>query len=320
MTTQYTKALIVVHREESADDFREIAIRIKKLDPAICGAMAPGYISEEMLPPHFLALPLLVVYLVNPPASNADQGVIRNATHIAVESINKIEEYEHFKKHNIPCLPIIRFQWGMELDQEIYGDWVVLKPENIQSTGQDVNMVPTKLIPTLKLSDFPKDHLMHRDSYLVQKLVKTGENPNTYRATVFMGAILSSGFARMVYPYPVESSELSTLLSTTVATNFLSQRTRHFVKDLEANDLALKVAEAFPNNPLLAIDILRDGDTNKLYVLETNLGGNTWHFSSALSRNYPGYDDATRKATLLQYGAWDVAAQALVKKTHELAV
>lgn len=80
------------------------------------------------------------------------------------------------------------------------------------------------------------------------------------------------------------------------------------------------MAEAFPNNPLLAIDILRDGDTNKLYVLETNLGGNTWHFSSALSRNYPGYDDETRKATLLQYGAWDVAAQASVKKTHELAV
>ena len=101
MTNQYTKALIVVHREESADDFREIAMRIKKLDPTICGAMAPEYISEEMLPPHFLALPLLVVYLVNPPASNAEQGIICNATNLTVENLNKIQEYDHFKKHKL---------------------------------------------------------------------------------------------------------------------------------------------------------------------------------------------------------------------------
>ena len=312
--TTIKKALIVVHRSENADDFKQIARRVKKIDPSIGFAMVPDVLNSKMVHPRLMQVPLLVVYLVNPPVTNFSV-----ATKIAVESINKIDEYEHFKKHNIPCLPIERFQWGMELDQAIYGDWVVLKPEYIQSTGKDVNMVPTKLIPTLKLSDFPADHLIHQDSYLVQKLLKTGENPNTYRATVFMGAILSSGFARMIYPYPAESSDLSTLLSTTVATNFLSHRTRHFVKDIEANNLALKVAEAFPNNPLLAIDILRDEDTNKLYVLETNLGGNTWHFSSAISRNYPGYDDAARKAAILQYNAWDRAAEALVKKTHELS-
>ena len=311
----YKKGLILVFRLESLDDFRNIARRVYKLDPSIQVVGFADRIDPKGIPPGFFNLPHLVIYLCNPPPDD----YAHSSPKLAVRAMGKIEEYEHFKMHSIPCLPIERFEWGMTLDPKVYSDWVVLKPANIQSTGKDVNMVPTKVISELKLSDFPEDHLIHQDSYLVQKLLKTGENPNTYRATVFMGAILSSGFARMIYPYPAESSGLSTLLSTTVATNFLSHRTRHFVKDIEANNLALKVAEAFPNNPLLAIDILRDEDTNKLYVLETNRGGNTWHFSSAISRNYPGYDDAARKAAILQYNAWDRAAEALVKKTHELS-
>jgi hypothetical protein len=56
----------------------------------------------------------------------------------------------------------------MELDSDIYGDWVVLKPQNITSTCKEVNMVPTRMIPLLTRDDFPEEHLVHRDSYLVQ--------------------------------------------------------------------------------------------------------------------------------------------------------
>jgi translation initiation factor IF-1 len=93
----------------------------------------------------------------------------------------------------------------------------------------------------------------------------------------------------------------------------------HFEKDKEANELALRVADSFPENPLLAIDILKNEETGENFVLETNLGGNTWHFSSALSRNYPGYDDAARKAAVRQYNVWDRSAEALVKSTNALA-
>jgi hypothetical protein len=312
--SNFKKAVIVVHRHESKDDFQQIARRIRNLDPTIGVTMVSDFLTSKMVPPEYLNLPMLVIYLCNPPKTE-----FKVATKIAVKEMSKIEEYEHFKQHNIPCLPIERFKWGMELDPAIYGDWVVLKPEHIQSTGKDVNMVPTKEIPNLKLSDFPKDHLIYRDSYYIQKLLKTGDRPNTYRATVFMGAILSSGFARMIYHYPSESSDLHILLSTTIATNFLSHRTRHFEKDKEANELALRVADSFPENPLLAIDILKNEDTGENYVLETNLGGNTWHFSSALARNYPGYDDAARKAAIRQYNVWDRSAEALVKKTNALA-
>ena len=316
MTNQYTKALIVVHREESADDFREIAMRIKKLDPTICGAMAPEYISEEMLPPHFLALPLLVVYLVNPPASNAEQGIICNATNLTVENLNKIQEYDHFKKHNIPCLPIENFQWGMELDPAIYGDWVVLKPANIQSTGQDINMVPTKLIPKLTLADFPVEHLIHKDDYLVQKFVKCGKNPTHYRALVFLGDVILSFKAEQKSSYPNFTSVLNTLLRTSVASNMQDHRNISLIIDGEMNELAKKVSKTLPDYPLLGIDVMRDEETSKLYVIEINGGGNTWAFSSEMAQKLRL--QVSREALVEQYAAWDVAAEALVMKTNEL--
>ena len=318
MTIQYTKALIVVHREESADDFREIALRIKKLDPTICGAMAPEYISEEMLPAHFLALPLLVVYLVNPPASNTDQGVIRNATNLAVESINKIEEYEHFKKHKIPCLPIERFKWGMELDPAIYGDWVVLKPENIQSTGEDINMVPTELIPKLMLSHFPEKHLIRKDDYLVQKFVRTGKQPISYRVCVFLDQVIYSRRSTMTINVPSLNNSISELLSHSVATNNQPNRIMEFHIDDEVNMLAIKVAKSLRNYPIFGIDIIRDENTGELFALETNPGGNVWHFSSQMARDR-GLTELDRQQRISQYNAWDVAAEALVSKTHQLA-
>ena len=316
--TEYTKALIVVHREESAEDFREIAIRVKKLDPTICGAMAPEYISEEMLPAQFLALPLLVVYLVNPPASNNDQGIIRNASNLAVDNLNKIQEYEHFKKHHIPCLPIEDFRWGMELDPAIYGDWVVLKPANIQSTGQDINMVPTSLIPKLTLSDFPDEHLIRKDDYLIQKFVKTGSTPIHYRVLVFLGKVLYSKKFIANLAFPKETGDLSSFLSQSVASNFWKEKKTVLVVDDEINEFAINVAKTFTNNPIFGVDIIRDEVSQKLYVIETNLGGNVWHFSSQAVRDM-NYPLAEIEAMVLQYNAWDRAAEALVSKMHELA-
>ena len=233
--------------------------------------------------------------------------------------MTKIEEYEHFKKHNLPCLPIERFEWGMELDPGIYGDWVVLKPEHIQSTGKDVNMVPTKAVQNLKLTDFPDDHLIYQDTFLLQKFVKTGEMPAHFRVCTFLDEILFSTRLTSIYSYPDANSNLKAFLSRTVASNKQDSRVREFIKDSEVNELALRVSSSLPKHPLLGIDILRDELDQKLYVIEANVGGNVWSFSSNMASNIPEYSPLYKKDRILQYGAWDRAAEALVRKTHELA-
>lgn len=238
------------------------------------------------------------------------------ATKIAVKEMSKIEEYEHFKQHNISCLPIERFRWGMELDPEIYGDWVVLKPENLTSNGRDVNMVPTSKLSKLKVQDFHINHLIHQDSYLVQKFIKTGENPNFYRALVFLDEILLSYRPELNLPY-LNTLDLKKLLDTSISPVRRDDRKIYLEINEDVNALAKLVASTFPNNPLWGVDIIRDQHTGKLYVLEVNLGGNTWAFST--SHGVKFRSKVGLKNMLLQYNAWDRAAEALVRKTHELA-
>ena len=309
------RSLLLVVRHESIDDFREIARRVRKIDPSIDVLIFPEDVNPNQIPSHFLKQPLLAIYLVNPPPDD----FVPQSAQLAVKHLNKIEEYEHFLKNDIPCLPIEEFKWGMTLDESKYGEWVVLKPQHLQSTGQDINMVPTKMISGLKLDDFPENHLIRTDSYYVQKFIKTGEKPTHYRATVFLDTVLYSRLNTHHLEYPELTSNITTLLSRTVASNDHHHREAILTIDDEFNNFALTVTKTFPNQPLFGVDMIRDPITNKIYVLETNMGGNVWHFSSVISREAGFISSDVKKPMVLQYNAWDRAAEVLVKKTHELA-
>lgn len=307
------KSLVIVFRKESSEDFRQIARRISKAEPEIGVIGCPEVIDPRLITKEVLALPILVVYLVNPPK----QDVSHTAKKLAVKYLDKLSEQAHFKENNLPYLPTIKFEWGMMLDERIYGDKVVIKPEKINSTGRDINKLPTKLISKLTLQDFPSNHLIHRDSYLVQKYISTGKYPLHYRALVFLGEIMYSIRSESMIETTEDDADVKALLENTVASNLQGQRKVFLYKDEEANELAIKVASTFPNNPLLGIDIIRDINTNKLFVLEVNLGGNTWAFSSNIAKNVRfvlGKNEMVR-----QYNAWDKAANALIRATNEMA-
>lgn len=308
------KGLLLIFRPESSDDFREIARRVYKIDPSIYVVGQSAWVKVDQLPKGFLNLPLLVIYLVNPPPDSYNS---KSAT-LAVSTASKIDEYHHYKRNGIPCLPIENFRWGMDLDPKIYGDYVVIKPENLNSTGKDINMIPTELIKGLKPQDFPEDHLIHKDTYLVQKFVKSENRPTHYRVLVFLDEVLYSRRAVSNIPYPENKKDLSLLLRTSVASNN-KDRVNDFYKDPEINELAITAAKTFPKNPIFGFDIIREEKTKNLYILEGNIGGNVWHFSSEFARQGRGLNQLGRKALVHQYNAWDRAAEALVRKTNELA-
>jgi hypothetical protein len=301
------KTLILVVRSESIEDFRSIAKRIRKIDPNMDIIIFGGEIFLHQMPSHFLNQPTLTMYLVNPP-------LITKPNDLAVKHLSKIDEYAHFKQHNIPCLPIEKFAWGMTLDESIYGDWVVIKPENINSSGKDINMIPTKAIPSLKLSDFPLDHLIHQDNYLVQKFIKTGQKSTQYRAGIFLDEVIYSRTFTSDIDYPKPGTDMPSLVKTSVASNVANRSVGRII-DETMNCLALEVAKTLPQLPLFGIDILKDEISGKLYVLEINAGGNIWHFSSLSARK----KNVDRKALVLQYNAWDKCAEALIRKVNELA-
>jgi hypothetical protein len=179
-------------------------------------------------------------------------------------------------------------------------------------------MMPTNMISRLTLEDFPDNHLIRQDSYYVQKFLRTGERPTHYRATIFLDTIMFSSKAISIYPYPPLNASHKVLLQNHVASNDTDRRTTSLTVDPEANAFALKIATTFINEPLFGIDILKCEKTNNLYALETNLGGNVWHFSSDSGKVYRK-DLGGRSQMLSQYKALDLAAKALVANTHKLA-
>lgn len=313
-STRITKGLILVVRRESIDDFKQIARRVSKLDPSIGVVGYPSAIAHKAIPPLFKHIPFLTIYLVNPPAAETTMNNV-----LAVKGMSKLAEFEHFRKSNIPCLPIEEFRWGMELNSEVYGDWVILKPQNIQSTGKDVNMVPTHAISQLKPSDFPDNHFIHKDGYYVQKMIKSGRTPTHFRVLVFLDEVLYSRVSTSNIPFP-DSDNLQVLLSTSVASNFEDRQVDFFFDD-KIIEFALKVAKTFDGCPLFGIDIIRDESDGNLFVLETNIGGNVWHFSSAHSQKKHTKEELynLRKGMITQYNAWDRAAEALVRQVNKLS-
>lgn len=308
-----TKGLVLVHREESAKDFVQIAKSMQKIDPSIAVMMYSDFADLSLAPPIFRHIPLLYVYMVNPPPKD----VFHPYPMLRVKNLNKLDEYKHFEKHKIPCLPIQPFDWGMKLDNEIYGDWVVIKPQHIQSSGFDVNMLPARLLPTLSIEDFPEKHLIRQDSYFVQKFVRTGNSPVFYRVMMFLGKVMLSYQCEQKANYPSLDSDLKTFLSTSVAGNLTGNRRIDLVKNSAVNELAVKVAESLPEMPLLGVDIMPDVETGKLYVIETNSGGNTWAFSNQPSLNLRSVVGVNKM--IKQYQPWDVAAKALIEKVKAQA-
>ncbi len=305
--------LILVVRKESSQDFHDISKRLTRLDPEIHVIVCEDKIILEDIPEGFFNLKVLVVYLVNPPPSTFRHEL----PYISVRHMTKLEEYWLLKKANIPHLPIEPFIWGTSVDSQLYGEWVVLKPKSLQSTGKDINMLPTKVLPFIKPSDFPENHLIHCDDYYVQRFVKTGSNPFHYRAMIFCGEILYSATNKSNTAYPDSTTDIPTLLNTTVASNIVGNRERKIVKDERKNRLALKVAKAFPQFPILGVDIVEDEETKQLYVLEMNVGGNGWHFSSSIANAMPEHTHELTQQMLNQYKAFDTAAKALLKLVYK---
>jgi hypothetical protein len=308
------KTVIIVCRNESLEDFNQIARRAHRLDSTVAVIPISEHLHSSLIAKPLLNLPMLVIFLCNPPDKE-----FHLAGKLAVEEISKIKEYEHFKKNHISCLPIEPFKFGMSLDSSIYGELVVLKPQTIQSTGKDINMIPTNLIPTLKLEDFPEDHLIRRDQYYVQKFVYTGDKPEHYRVLVFLDTVLYIRKNESIFDYPNLNDGLKSSLSRTVGSNYPRHRKHSMANDHEIGQFALKVSATYTKHPIFGVDVVREKNTGTLYALETNPGGNTWHFSSNFTAKMGEDNKLRREQCLKQFNAFDRAAEALIRKAHELA-
>ena len=223
----------------------------------------------------------------------------------------------------------------MQLDPIMFGEFVIIKPMSLKlgSQARGVQLFRRRRLETMRSSDFPSGHLIHKDreGYIVQKFIDTGEFVPYNRVSTFFSEPMYSYFSSSKSPRGSLNSpdEIIEALKITNASVIFRERQLRVEDDVVA--LARRVHDAFPNVPLLGTDILREHGTGKLFVIECNPGGNTWHFSSKMNlplrlkmggASLVGQKKAqviARQMHIDQFNAFNRAARILMEKTHALA-
>ncbi len=320
--------LILIHRgPEYEQDMKEIGRKAFALDKEIT-IYALAAASASQLPASAWLWPTLTVSFISRFNLQVRRGpVLRNLP------IEKLVQHKTFLDAGIPTPPTQSFTAGMMLDPLLFGEFVLIKPMELRITsrGVGIQLFRRQRLEQMKLDDFPPDHPIHRDQgYLVQRFVDTGPNPSFHRIQTFFGKVIYSWHSTLQSPRAALDASDAEIESTTIASQG-GEKDRALVKEPDILALAEKVGTAFPTIPLLAIDVLREERTGKLYVLECNPGGNTWHFSSKIGEKLRlGFGKAhvngaaranqiARRMFMEQYGAFDIAARTLVEKTRQLA-
>jgi glutathione synthase/RimK-type ligase-like ATP-grasp enzyme len=232
--------------------------------------------------------------------------------------MSKFRQVANLARAGIPVPLSAQLEFGAALDRNHWGPFVVLKPTTpgFMSHGSAFLMRTEKVVD-LAESIFPAGHPIRRAPVMVQKFVDTGEWPSYYRVLTLFGQPLYCVRGVTAEPRPPLAASDEALVKATIATNAANGSKYNTAYDTDVLELARRTYDAFPAIPLQAVDIVRDQATGGLFVLEINAGGNTWHFSSQHIASLP--NTVPRVQKIAQFGAWDVAARILCKKTLERA-
>jgi hypothetical protein len=121
-------------------------------------------------------------------------------------------------------------------------------------------------------------------------------------------------------PRAILTADDATIENSPIATQQDQGRKRSFVYSADLMALARAVHNAIPEVPLKGIDVVREARTGRLYVLEINPGGNTWHFSSRHNAQVRAREGPDYVRQLYgQLDAMATAAYALVDVTRREA-
>ena len=238
----------------------------------------------------------------------------------ACRYIPKIQQVRSYAAAHIPFPRSRVFQWNLKLDPAQWGPFVVLKPMGLgRMSHGNVNLFPTAMIERLTPQQFAPPHPIHHGPMLVQSFIDTGERPTHYRVLTLFGEPLYAMVSVLKQRRPDLNAPLEDILSASIATNG-APRDRIMTNDREILNFSRRMSQALADVPLQGLDIIREHKTGRLFALESNPGGNTWHFSSKLGVNYLREMGEGREILLNQFGALEVAARALVRAVHEYAV
>jgi Prokaryotic glutathione synthetase, ATP-grasp domain len=194
-------------------------------------------------------------------------------------------------------------------DPKEWGDYVIVKPNN-GNAGKGI-----KLVRTIDLAArYDELIALANDQMLVQPYIDPVDDgyPTEYRVLTMFGRPLYCVGNRWRYKRP-PLAQIAADPSGVIATHTLGGTVRWICNDPEIIALAERAHGAFPECPVLGVDIIRESQSGRLYVLEVNPHGAVWHLSSPFVKKV---DSEYVRARYAQFNALDRAADLLIQKTR----
>jgi hypothetical protein len=275
--------IILVQQETKLawEDLRDIATYIlAKSNRLKVQIISPRY-TADVLPHEIWQLPTMTVSFGPTGRFNPPRGPV-----FVNRPVSKLDQASRLAAAGIPTPRTAPFKFGMPLDPGVWGDFVVLKPASLRLTSKSegIYLFRTERLNTLRATDLTPRHMARQAQMLVQRFVDTGEKPAKQRITTLFGEPFHWAYSanRSARPPLTSSDEL--LDAASISTSASGDRDWSYeVPSDDMINLARQVGAAFPNIPLLGLDLLRCHATGQAYVLEINAGGNVWHYSSRMA-------------------------------------
>jgi hypothetical protein len=198
------------------------------------------------------------------------------------------------------------------LDSLERSDFIIVKPNNSNS-GKGI-----KLIRFTDLSE-RYDELTAlakpNDQVLVQPYIDHAEDgyPTAYRVLTMFGRVLYCARNRWAQKRPPLTQIAADPFGVIATNNESMGPVGSICNDPEIVSLGERAHDAFPECPVLGVDIIRDVQTGRLYVLEVNPHGNVWHLSSTFAKKL---DPEYVRDRYAQFNALDRAADLLIQETR----
>lgn len=299
---------------QSLEDWQAIARHATAIEPRIEPFVARGDMAHSVLRRQAATRPSLIFSPGRLRGFQPLRGRIYQGGPIA-----KLEQLRRLAAAGVPVPRTAVLRPGLRLDPAVWGEFVILKPSDLttSSYGQGIQLIRTERVRFRDPADYPPDHPGRLGPMLVQQFIDTGERVSLYRALTLFGEPLYLTLDRSLRPRVDLAASDGEIERAMVASQAIAEDERMLVGDPDVIAIARAAHAAIPEVPLKGCDILREAGTGRLYVLEVNPGGNTWHFSSShLAAHRRENGEAFERLRREQFDALRTAARVLVERTR----
>jgi hypothetical protein len=312
MTAQRNLILVHTPGHQDIQDFQEIARNVHEMAADIEVFIACNYIPCSVTRRRARHKPTLIfspgiLHRFRPFRGRLYTG----------SAVPKLQQIVRFKAAGVPVPASAEIVPDLVLPEATFGSHVVIKPGfELASHGSHMTLKRRTEVRFQPRQSYPVDHPGRYGPMLAQRFIDTGPFVKHYRVlTLFGTPLLAFKTTAQTRRPPLDSPDDVLGKISLKARRRDGPIARELTWETDILQLAQRTYFAIPESPLQGIDIIREHDSGRLFVLEANPGGNTWIFSKGeMTTRLKKSLSVERLAD--QFDAFRTAARVLIDRTR----